>query len=106
MAPSIRKLELEDCLDAVVRSTGSLISLTSLYVSNVNKILVDLGQLHSLVELYVSLCPKLKEMPPILQNFTSLKVLRVIGCPVLESLPEEMQNDTTLQRLFVGKVTL
>ena len=89
MAPSIRKLELEDCLDAVVRSTGSLISLTSLYVSNVNKILVELGQLHSLVELYVSLCPKLKEMPP-----------------VLETLPEEMQNNTTLQRLFVGKVTL
>ena len=103
MAPSICKLELEGCLDVVIRSTGSLISLTSLYESNVNKIPVELGQLHSLVELYVSLCPKLKEMPPILQNLTSLKVLHVVGCPILESLPEEMQNNTTLQRLFVRK---
>ncbi|XP_034680521.1 putative disease resistance protein At3g14460 [Vitis riparia] len=125
MAPSIRKLELEECDDVVVRSAGSLTSLASLDISNVCKIPDELGQLHSLVELYVRFCPELKEIPPILHNLTSLKNLNIQGCeslasfpemalppmleglqifscPILESLPEGMmQNNTTLQYLDI-----
>ncbi|WKA02250.1 hypothetical protein VitviT2T_020464 [Vitis vinifera] len=88
MAPSIRKLELEKCDDVVVRSAGSLTSLASLDISNVCKIPDELGQLHSLVELYVLFCPELKEIPPILHNLTSLKDLKVENCESLASFPE------------------
>ncbi|RVW74206.1 putative disease resistance RPP13-like protein 1 [Vitis vinifera] len=125
MAPSIRELELEECDDVVVRSAGSLTSLASLDISNVCKIPDELGQLHSLVKLYVRFCPELKEIPPILHNLTSLKNfyiqdceiasfpemalppmlegLQIFSCPILESLPEGMmQNNTTLQRLVIS----
>ncbi|XP_034680773.1 putative disease resistance protein At3g14460 [Vitis riparia] len=125
MAPSIRELMLEECDDVMVRSAGSLTSLASLDISNVCKIPDELGQLHSLVELYVRFCPELKEIPPILHNLTSLKHLvihqceslasfpkralppmlerlRIVACPILKSLPEGMmQNNTTLQYLDI-----
>ncbi|KAL6326137.1 hypothetical protein AAG906_001012 [Vitis piasezkii] len=102
MAPSICELKLEECEDVVVRSAGRLMSLTSLNVRNVSKIPAELGQLHSLVELHVDHCPKLKEMPLILHNLISLEILGIEGCPILESLPDGMmQNNTTLQHLQI-----
>ncbi|KAJ9685516.1 hypothetical protein PVL29_017527 [Vitis rotundifolia] len=100
MAPSIRYLMVES--SDVVRSAGSLTSLTSVHIRNVCKIPVELIQLHSLVELYVSDCPELKEMPPILHNLTSLKHLEIEGCPILESLHEGLiQNNTSVQQLSI-----
>ena len=125
MAPSICELKIRGCEDVVVRSAGSLTSLASLTVEKVCKIPVELGQLQSLVELYLHKCPELKEMPPILHNLTSLKKLDIeqcddlfslaeMGlppmlesltieyCPVLGSLPEGMmQNITTLRHLSI-----
>ncbi|KAJ9685518.1 hypothetical protein PVL29_017529 [Vitis rotundifolia] len=125
MAPSICELNLEECDDVMVRSAGSLTSLVSLDLRNVSKIPDELGQLNSLVQLFVYRCPELKEIPPILHNLTSLKNLviyrckslssfpkmalppmlerlEIDSCPILESLPEGMmQNNTTLQHLFI-----
>uniref|UniRef100_F6HRT7 Disease resistance RPP13-like protein 1 n=1 Tax=Vitis vinifera TaxID=29760 RepID=F6HRT7_VITVI len=118
MAPSIRELMLVECDDVMVRSAGSLTSLASLYISNVCKI-HELGQLNSLVKLFVCRCPKLKEIPPILHSLTSLKNLniqqceslasfpemalppmlewlRIDSCPILESLPEGIDSLKTL----------
>ena len=125
MAPSICELEIRGCEDMVVRSAGSLTSLASLTVEGVCKIPIELGQLQSLVKLYLCKCPELKEMPPILHNLASLKDLDIkecdsllslseMGlppmlesltikyCPVLGSLPEGMmQNITTLRHLSI-----
>ena len=125
MAPSIRELRIRGCEDVVVRSASNLTSLASLIVGEVCKIPVELGQLQSLVDLYLDECPELKEMPPILHNFTSLKKLgirqcyglfslaemglppmleslTIESCPVLGSLPEGMmQNNTTLRGLYI-----
>ena len=125
MAPSISKLKIRGCEDVVVRSVGSLTSLASLTVEEVCKIPVELGQLQSLLKLYLCKCPELKEMPPILHNLASLKDLEITKCdsllslpemglppmlesltieycPVLGSLPEGMmQNITTLRHLFI-----
>ncbi|RVW40704.1 putative disease resistance protein RGA3 [Vitis vinifera] len=125
MAPSIRRLELKECDDVVVRSAGSLTSLAYLTIRNVCKIPDELGQLNSLVQLCVYRCPELKEIPPILHSLTSLKnlnienceslasfpemalppmleSLEIRACPTLESLPEGMmQNNTTLQCLEI-----
>ncbi|RVW74202.1 putative disease resistance RPP13-like protein 1 [Vitis vinifera] len=126
--PCLKELYIKkfgECDDVVVRSAGSLTSLASLDISNVCKIPNELGQLHSLVELYVRFCPELKEIPPILHSLTSLKNLNIenceslasfpemalppmledleiTGCSTLESLPEGMmQNNTTLQCLAI-----
>ena len=80
MAPSIQELELEECDDEVVRSTGGLTSRASLKLSNVCKIAAEIGQLHSLVNLFVQYCPELKEIPSVLHNLTSLKYLRIKRC--------------------------
>ncbi|XP_034680489.1 putative disease resistance RPP13-like protein 1 [Vitis riparia] len=125
LAPSIRELELEECDDVVVRSAGSLTSLASLNIRNICKIPDELGQLNSLVNLGVRYCPELKEMPPILHNLTSLKLLeiqfcdnllscsemglppmlenlQIFYCPILKSLPEGMiQSNTTLHHLSI-----
>ena len=125
MAPSICELRIRGYEDVVVRSAGSLTSLASLTVEEVCKIPVELGQLQSLVELYLHKCPELKEMPPIFHNLTSLKKLdirqcdglfslaemglppmlewlSILHCPVLGSLPEGMmQNITTLRHLSI-----
>ena len=125
IAPSICELMLNKCDDVMVRSVGSLTSLTSLGLSDVCKIPVELGLLHSLGELSVYGCSELEELPTILHNLTSLKhleiypddslssftdiglppVLETLGIgrwPFLEYLPEGMmQNNTTLQHLHI-----
>ena len=87
MAPSIRELYLSECDDVVVRSAGGLTSLASLKMSNFCKIPSELGQLHSLIKLSFYGCPELKEIPPILHNFTSLKLLKIKECESLLSFP-------------------
>ena len=74
MAPSIRELYLTECDDVGIRSAGGLTSFASLKMSNVCKIPSELGQLHSLIKLFFYGCPELREIPPILPNFTSLKL--------------------------------
>ncbi|RVX00448.1 putative disease resistance RPP13-like protein 1 [Vitis vinifera] len=125
LTPSICELMLNKCDDVMVRSVGSLTSLTSLGLSDVCKIPVELGLLHSLGELSVYGCSELEELPTILHNLTSLKhleiypddslssftdiglppVLETLGIgrwPFLEYLPEGMmQNNTTLQHLHI-----
>ncbi|KAL6326142.1 hypothetical protein AAG906_001017 [Vitis piasezkii] len=103
ITPSICELVLNKCDDVMVRSVGCLTSLTSLGLSDVCKIPVELGLLHSLGELSVYGCSELEELPTILHNLTSLKHLEIypddslssftdIGLPPLP-VPEDMTHN-------------
>ncbi|KAL6318158.1 hypothetical protein AAG906_035663 [Vitis piasezkii] len=109
--PSLRKLDLQECNDLVVRSGIDPISLTrfTIYgISGFNRLHQGLmaflpalevlrisecddeeqGLPHSLQYLEIGKCDNLEKLPNGLQNLTSLEELSIWACPKLVSFPK------------------
>ncbi|RVW15048.1 putative disease resistance protein RGA3 [Vitis vinifera] len=121
--PSLRKLDLQECNDLVVRSGIDPISLTrfTIYgISGFNRLHQGLmaflpalevlrisecddeeqGLPHSLQYLEIGKCDNLEKLPNGLQNLTSLEELSIWACPKLVSFPK-IDFLSMLRRLII-----
>ncbi|KAH7524818.1 hypothetical protein FEM48_Zijuj06G0159400 [Ziziphus jujuba var. spinosa] len=103
--PLLKDLVLRSCSDALLRSTTSVTSLTSLIIEEFPEQLIFLECLLQnnslLVSLKISSCPKLQSISPYLGKLINLRTLTVRWCGELLSLPEGLRNLTLLDSLEI-----
>ncbi|KAJ9687394.1 hypothetical protein PVL29_016044 [Vitis rotundifolia] len=109
-AACFQSLTLHDCPQLIFPIQGLPSSLTSLTITNCNKLTsqVELGLqgLHSLTSLKISDLPNLRSLDSLeLQLLTSLQKLQICNCPKLQSLTEE-QLPTNLYVLTIQNCPL
>ncbi|KAL6329445.1 hypothetical protein AAG906_020878 [Vitis piasezkii] len=109
-AACFQSLTLHDCPKLIFPMQGLPSSLTSLTITNCNKLTsqVELGLqgLHSLTSLKISDLPNLRSLDSLeLQLLTSLQKLQICNCPKLQSLTEE-QLPTNLYVLTIQNCPL
>ncbi|KAL6312094.1 hypothetical protein AAG906_015514 [Vitis piasezkii] len=109
-AACFQSLTLHDCPKLIFPIQGLPSSLTSLTITNCNKLTsqVELGLqgLHSLTSLKISDLPNLRSLDSLeLQLLTSLQKLQICNCPKLQSLTEE-QLPTNLYVLTIQNCPL
>ncbi|KAA3453949.1 disease resistance protein RGA2-like isoform X1 [Gossypium australe] len=103
--PSIKHLELRNCHEVLLRSVVNVSSLCILVIDvfTIQLVLLDnlLQNNANLMSLTISSCPKIRYIPPSLENLVNLKTLMIYWCEELVSLPLQLQNLSCLQSLEI-----